>query len=68
MKSIQLLYPKNYDTNAKCDYDGGTIGDFTERCLAFRHKVHSLIDSERLTFQEDKPSVRAIIFWLFFLP
>ncbi|XP_047148672.1 uncharacterized protein LOC124820924, partial [Vigna umbellata] len=57
MKPMQPPYPKGYDAEAKCSYHGGGVGHSTERCLAFKHKVQTLIDSGWLKFQEDKPSV-----------
>jgi len=59
MKPLQPPYPKNFDINAKCDYNGGAIGHSTERCLSFKHKVQALIDSGWLKFQEDKPNIEA---------
>jgi len=32
-------------------------GHSTERCFPLNYKVQSLIDSEWLTFKEDKPSI-----------
>ncbi|XP_014503397.1 uncharacterized protein LOC106763751 [Vigna radiata var. radiata] len=59
MKPMQPPYPSGYDVDAKCGYHGGGVGHSTERCLAFKHKVQSLIDSGWLKFQEDKPSIEA---------
>ncbi|KOM25958.1 hypothetical protein LR48_Vigan208s000100 [Vigna angularis] len=57
MKPMQPPYPRGYDAEAKCSYHGGGVGHSTERCLAFKHKVQTLIDSGWLKFEEDKPSV-----------
>jgi len=57
MKLMQPPYPKFYDANAKCDYHGGVVGHSIENCRPFKYKVQQLINVERLTFQEDKPSV-----------
>ncbi|KAH1253936.1 hypothetical protein GmHk_04G010482 [Glycine max] len=35
-----------------------TPGHSTEQCLAFKHKVQSLIEAGWLTFQEDRPNVK----------
>ncbi|XP_052732430.1 uncharacterized protein LOC128196229 [Vigna angularis] len=59
LKPLQPPYPRGYDADAKCSYHGGTAGHSTERCLAFKHKVQTLIDSGWLKFQEDKPSIEA---------
>ncbi|RDY01857.1 hypothetical protein CR513_14768, partial [Mucuna pruriens] len=32
MKSLQPPYPKNYDSNVKCDYHAGVISHTTEKC------------------------------------
>jgi len=44
VKPLQPSYLKNYNTNAKCDYHGGTVGHSTKGCLAFKSKVQSLLD------------------------
>ncbi|XP_052727619.1 uncharacterized protein LOC108327319 [Vigna angularis] len=59
LKPLQPPYPRGYDADAKCSYHGGVVGHSTERCLAFKHKVQTLIDSGWLKFQEDKPSIEA---------
>jgi len=56
-KTLQSPYPRYYDANAKCEYHSGEVGHSTENCCALKFKVQSLIDSEWLTFQEQKPSV-----------
>lgn len=50
MKPLQLPYPKNYDLEVKCDYNGRGIGHSTQRCLPLKFKVQSLLDSGWLTF------------------
>jgi len=50
LKPLQPPYPKGYDVNAKCDYHGWAIGHSTERCLSFKCKVQSLLDSGWLSF------------------
>ncbi|XP_047172662.1 uncharacterized protein LOC124840622, partial [Vigna umbellata] len=57
MKPLQPPYPHNYDPNASCNFHGGSVGHSTERCMALKFKVQSLIDAGWLKFQEDKPSV-----------
>ncbi|XP_014506315.1 uncharacterized protein LOC106766070 [Vigna radiata var. radiata] len=59
LKPMQPPYPRGYDADAKCSYHGGAAGHSTERCLAFKYKVRTLIDSGWLKFQEDKPSIEA---------
>ncbi|XP_052735536.1 uncharacterized protein LOC128197521 [Vigna angularis] len=59
LKPLEPPYPRGYDADAKCSYHGGAVGHSTERCLAFKHKVQTLIDSGWLKFQEDKPSIEA---------
>ncbi|XP_014499266.1 uncharacterized protein LOC106760337 [Vigna radiata var. radiata] len=59
LKPMQPPYPRGYDADAKCSYRGGAVGHSTERCLAFKHKVQTLIDSGWLKFQEDKPNIEA---------
>ncbi|KAL5138474.1 hypothetical protein HKD37_10G028641 [Glycine soja] len=54
----QPPFPKWYNPNATCAYHGKTPGHSIEQCLAFKHKVQSLIEAGWLTFQEDRPSVK----------
>ncbi|RDY00459.1 hypothetical protein CR513_16358, partial [Mucuna pruriens] len=42
LKPLQPPYPKNYDSNAKCDYPVGTIGHTTKRCWGLKHKGTSM--------------------------
>jgi len=56
MKPPQQPYPRNYDPNTKCEYDGGVVGHSIENCKQFQYKVQQLIDVGWLTFQEDKPN------------
>ena len=51
-------FPHWYNHNATCAYHGGVPGHSIEQCVAFKHKVQSLIDMGWLTFQEDFPNVR----------
>ena len=37
---------------------GGVPRHSIEQCVAFKHKMQSLIDAGWLTFQEDSPNVR----------
>ncbi|RDX84790.1 hypothetical protein CR513_34097, partial [Mucuna pruriens] len=39
LKPLELLYPRSYDPNAKCDYHGRAVGHATERCWSLKHKV-----------------------------
>ena len=57
-KVYQSLFPRWYNPNATCAYHGGVSGHFIEQCVAFMHKVQSLVDARWLTFQEDSPNVR----------
>jgi len=59
MKPMQLSFPKNYDPNVKCDYHERGVGHSTEKCVALKHKVKTLINSGWVKFHEDKPSVKA---------
>ena len=47
-----------YNPNATCAYHGGVPRHSIEHCVAFKHKVQSLVDAGWLTFQEDSPNVR----------
>ena len=51
-KLVRPPYPKNYDLNTRCDYDGGAPGHSTEACTTLKQKVQSLIDSGLLTFED----------------
>ena len=57
-KIYQSPFPRWYNPNATCAYHGGVPGHSIEKCVAFKHKVQSLIDARQLTFQEDNPNVR----------
>ena len=57
-KVYQPSFPGWYNPNATCTYHGGVLGHSVEQCVAFKHKVQSLIDAGWLTFQEDSPNVR----------
>ena len=46
-----------YNPNATYAYHGKTPAYSIEQCLAFKHKVQSLIEAGWLTFQEDRPNV-----------
>ncbi|KAH1254327.1 hypothetical protein GmHk_04G010789 [Glycine max] len=54
----QPHFPKWYNPDATCTYHEKTPGHSTEQCLAFKHKVQSLIEAGWLTFQEDRPNVK----------
>ena len=54
----QPPFPQLYNPNARCTYHGGIPGHSIEQCVAFKHKMQSLIDAGWLTFQEDSPNVR----------
>ncbi|KAL5149841.1 hypothetical protein HKD37_13G036578 [Glycine soja] len=54
----QPPFPKWYNPNATFAYHGKTPGHSIEQCLAFKHKVQSLIEAGWLTFQEDRPNVK----------
>ena len=55
----QPPFPKWYNPNATCAYHGRTPGHSTEQCMTFKRKVQSLIEAEWLTFQEDRPNIKA---------
>ena len=55
---FQSLFPRWYNPNATCAYHGGVPGHSIEQCVAFKHKVQSLIDAGWLVFQEDGPNVK----------
>jgi len=57
-KIYQSPFPRWYNPNATCAYHGGVLGHSIEQCVAFKHKVQSLINAGWLTFQEDSPNVR----------
>ena len=57
-KVYQSPFPRWYNPNATCDYHGGVPRHSIEQCVAFKHKVQSLIDARWLTFQEYNPNVR----------
>ena len=57
-KVYQPPFPRWYNPNATYVYHGGVLGHSIEQCVAFKHKVQSLIDAGWLTFQEDSPNVR----------
>jgi len=57
-KIYQSPFPRWYNPNATCAYHGGVSRHSIEQCVAFKHKVQSLIDAGWLTFQEDNPNVR----------
>ncbi|KAH1203165.1 hypothetical protein GmHk_17G049478 [Glycine max] len=57
-KIYQSPFPRWYNPNGTCAYHGGVSGHSIEQCMAFKHKVQSLIDVGWLTFQEDNPNVR----------
>ena len=57
-KVYQPPFSQWYNPNATCAYHGSVLGHSVEQCVAFKHKVQSLIDVGWLTFQEDSPNVR----------
>ena len=57
-KVYQSIFPRWYNPNATCAYHGGVLGHSIEQCVAFKHKVQSLINVGWLTFQEYIPNVR----------
>jgi len=57
-KIYQSPFPRWYNPNATCAYHVGVPGHSIEQCVAFKHKVQSLIDAGWLTFQEDSLNVR----------
>ena len=57
-KVYQSPFPKLYNPNTTYAYHGGVLGHSIEQCVAFKHKVQSLIDVGWLTFQEDSQNVR----------
>jgi hypothetical protein len=48
--------PKGFDPNARCDYNMGSPGHWTDRCFRLRHKVQDLLDQELLNFETDQGS------------
>ncbi|KAL5146658.1 hypothetical protein HKD37_06G016460 [Glycine soja] len=57
-KVYQSPFPEWYNPNTTYAYHGGVLGHSIEQCVAFKHKVQSLIDVGWLTFQEDSQNVR----------
>ena len=57
-KVYQSPFPQWDNPNATCANHGGVPGHSIEQCVAFKHKVQSLIDAGWLMFQEDNPNVR----------
>jgi len=57
LNPLQTPNLKNYDPNTKCDYHNEVFGHSTERCLAFKRKVQSLLDAGCLSFMEEMPNV-----------
>jgi len=57
-KVYQPPFPRWYNPNATYAYHGGLSGHSIKQCVAFKHKVQSLIDVGWLTFQEDSLNVR----------
>ena len=57
-KIFQSPFPRWYNPNVTCAYHGGVPGHSIEQCVAFKHKVQSLIDASWLTFQEDGPNIK----------
>ena len=57
-KIYQSTFPRWYNPNATCAYHKGVLGHSIEQCVAFKHKVQSLIDVGWLAFQEDSLNVR----------
>ena len=57
-KILQSPFPRWYNPNTTCAYHGRVPGHSIEQCVAFKHKVQSLIDAGWLTFQEDGPNVK----------
>jgi len=53
---LQTPNPKNYDRDTKCDHHNGIFGNSTERCLAFKRKVQSLLNAGYLSFSEETPN------------
>ena len=56
-KIYQSPFPRWYNPNATYAYHGGVSGHSIEQCVAFKHKVQSLIDAGWLTFKEDNLNV-----------
>ena len=57
-KVYQPPFLRWYNPNTICTYHGSVPGHSVEQCVAFKHKVQSLIDARWLTIQEDSPNVR----------
>ncbi|XP_016669969.1 uncharacterized protein [Gossypium hirsutum] len=55
LKPLQLLYPKWYDENAKCEYHAGISGHSILNCTAFKKAVERLIKMGVVKF-DDIPS------------
>ena len=45
-----------YGANARCEYHANSLRNTIEKCWAFKHKVHDLLDSQDITF--DKPNIK----------
>ena len=54
----QPPFAKWYNPDATYACHGKTPGHSIEQCLAFKHKVQSLIEVGWLTFEEDRPNVK----------
>jgi len=57
-KVYQSPFPRWYNPNVTCAYHSGVPGHSIEQCVAFKHKVQSLINAGWLMFQEDSLNVR----------
>ncbi|KAL5127811.1 hypothetical protein HKD37_14G040169 [Glycine soja] len=57
-KVFQPLYPKWYNSDAKCAYHSGAPGHNIDSCLPFKYKVQHLINAGWLSFQEEGPNVK----------
>ena len=42
--------PPNFNANAKCELHSGVQGHSIENCMAFKHKVQDLLDSQAINF------------------
>ena len=49
---LKCLFPKWYDTDARCDYHVGISCHSTKNCNAFKYKVQDLIKLGKFKFEE----------------
>jgi len=55
-KISQPSFPRGYNPNVTCAYQGGVLGHSIEHCMTLKHKVQSMIDAGWLRFEEENRS------------